>query len=125
MLCSTAKFCQPFTQVRVGEVGGTTLGFYGGVFSPDGQSILGHGYQGAFHLWNNIAAEVSHFRYSLQQIITTVTTIPAFILGYRNHSIGFTVTVMLLREQLMSFPKNAGSHMVAPIVSMASIICKY
>ncbi|XP_078357797.1 elongator complex protein 2-like isoform X6 [Oculina patagonica] len=44
-------------KVRVGEVGGTTLGFYGGVFSPDGQSILGHGYQGAFHLWNNIAAE--------------------------------------------------------------------
>jgi len=41
-------------QVRVGEVGGTTLGFYGAVFSRDGQSILGHGYQGAFHLWNNI-----------------------------------------------------------------------
>ena len=45
-------------QVRVGEVGGTTLGFYGAVFSPDGQSILGHGYQGAFHLWNNVVAEV-------------------------------------------------------------------
>lgn len=45
-------------QVRVGEVGGTTLGFYGGVFSPDGHSILGHGYQGAFHLWNNVTHEV-------------------------------------------------------------------
>ena len=45
-------------QVRVGEVGGTTLGFYGAVFSPDGQSILGHGYQGAFHLWNNITNTV-------------------------------------------------------------------
>ena len=45
-------------QVHVGEVGGTTLGFYGAVFSPDGQSILGHGYQGAFHLWNNITNTV-------------------------------------------------------------------
>lgn len=45
-------------QVRVGEVGGTTLGFYGGVFSPDGQSILGHGYQGAFHLWKNVSTKV-------------------------------------------------------------------
>lgn len=44
-------------KVRVGEVGGTTLGFYGAVFSPDGQSILGHGYLGAFHLWNNVAYE--------------------------------------------------------------------
>nr|XP_058967609.1 elongator complex protein 2-like [Pocillopora verrucosa]XP_058967610.1 elongator complex protein 2-like [Pocillopora verrucosa] len=44
-------------KVRVGEVGGTTLGFYGAVFSPDGQSIVGHGYLGAFHLWNNVAYE--------------------------------------------------------------------
>ena len=47
-------------QVRVGEVGGTTLGFYGGVFSPDGLAILGHGYQGAFHLWNNLSSEVNN-----------------------------------------------------------------
>ncbi|XP_041365470.1 elongator complex protein 2-like isoform X2 [Gigantopelta aegis] len=38
-------------QVRVGEVGGNTLGFYGGLFGPDGASILAHGYQGAFHHW--------------------------------------------------------------------------
>jgi len=44
-------------KVRVGEVGGTTLGFYGGVYSPNGHSILGHGYQGAFHLWNNVSTE--------------------------------------------------------------------
>lgn len=36
---------------RVGEVGGNTLGFYGGKFSSDGQSILAHGYQGSFHIW--------------------------------------------------------------------------
>ena len=47
-----------YSQVRVGEVGGTTLGFYGGVFSPDGRSILGHGYQGAFRLWNKIESQV-------------------------------------------------------------------
>lgn len=37
--------------VRVGEVGGNSLGFYGGKFSPDGKSIIGHGYQGSLHLW--------------------------------------------------------------------------
>ena len=40
----------PF-QVRVGEVGGNTLGLYGGIFAPWGDLILAHGYQGAFHLW--------------------------------------------------------------------------
>jgi elongator complex protein 2 len=39
-------------QVRVGEVGGNNLGFYGGVFSPSGKSILAQGYQGAFHVWH-------------------------------------------------------------------------
>lgn len=39
-------------KVRVGEVGGNTLGFYGNKFSPNGQSILAHGFQGAFHLWH-------------------------------------------------------------------------
>lgn len=39
-------------KVRVGEVGGNSLGFYGGKFSVDCASILGHGYQGSFHLWH-------------------------------------------------------------------------
>ncbi|KAJ9593552.1 hypothetical protein L9F63_014892, partial [Diploptera punctata] len=38
--------------VRVGEVGGNTLGFYGSKFGPDGLRIMGHGYQGSFHLWS-------------------------------------------------------------------------
>ncbi|GFR97899.1 elongator complex protein 2 [Elysia marginata] len=38
-------------EVRVGDVGGNTLGLFGGLFSPCGQSILGHGYQGAFNQW--------------------------------------------------------------------------
>lgn len=40
-------------KVRVGEVGGNTLGFYGGKFSSGCSSILGHGYQGSFHLWHH------------------------------------------------------------------------
>lgn len=40
-------------EVRVGEVGGNTLGFYGAIFSPDGMSIMAHGYQGAFHHWSH------------------------------------------------------------------------
>ena len=46
-------------KVRVGEVGGNTLGFYGGVFSPDGTSILAHSYNGAFHIWTNESGEWS------------------------------------------------------------------
>ncbi|CAI8001653.1 Elongator complex protein 2 [Geodia barretti] len=38
-------------EVRVGEVGGNTLGFYGGLISPGGQLILAHDYQGGLHLW--------------------------------------------------------------------------
>lgn len=36
---------------RVGEVGGTTLGFYGGAFSTDGQTLFSNGYNGAIHIW--------------------------------------------------------------------------
>ncbi|XP_017054373.1 probable elongator complex protein 2 [Drosophila ficusphila] len=39
-------------QVRVGEVGGNSMGFFGGKFSSDGHSILAHSYQGGFHIWN-------------------------------------------------------------------------
>ena len=56
-------------QVRVGEVGGLTAGFFGGVFSPDGSSILGHGYQGAFSLWTKDSEQVAKHR--LSQSVTT------------------------------------------------------
>nr|XP_047935541.1 elongator complex protein 2 [Anser cygnoides] len=38
-------------QVRVGEVGGNTLGFFDCQFSPDGSMIIAHAFHGAFHLW--------------------------------------------------------------------------
>lgn len=38
-------------QVRVGEVGGNTLGFYGCQMSLDGSMILAHAFHGALHLW--------------------------------------------------------------------------
>ncbi|XP_009075425.1 PREDICTED: elongator complex protein 2-like, partial [Acanthisitta chloris] len=38
-------------QVRVGEVGGNTLGFFDGQFSPDGSMIVAHAFHGALHLW--------------------------------------------------------------------------
>lgn len=41
--------------VRVGEVGGNSLGFYGGKFAPNGKSIIGHGFQGSFHIWHQDA----------------------------------------------------------------------
>lgn len=36
---------------RLGEVGGNSLGFFGAKFNRNGDSILGHGFQGSFHLW--------------------------------------------------------------------------
>ncbi|XP_014663840.1 PREDICTED: elongator complex protein 2-like [Priapulus caudatus] len=39
-------------KVRVGEIGGNTLGFYGCQLSPDGCSFMAHGYQGAIHMWH-------------------------------------------------------------------------
>uniref|UniRef100_A0A182N9F9 Elongator complex protein 2 n=1 Tax=Anopheles dirus TaxID=7168 RepID=A0A182N9F9_9DIPT len=42
--------------VRVGEVGGSSLGFYGGKFAPNGHSIIGHGFQGSFHVWREDVA---------------------------------------------------------------------
>ena len=43
--------------VRVGEVGGNTLGLYGGIFHPGGRIILAHGYQGSLHLWKKKSTE--------------------------------------------------------------------
>lgn len=37
--------------VRLGKVGGNTLGYYGCKFSGDGTSVLAHGYKGTFHMW--------------------------------------------------------------------------
>jgi elongator complex protein 2 len=44
-------------EVRVGEIGGNTLGFYGGLFSRDGKHIIAHGSNGSFHLWHNISTD--------------------------------------------------------------------
>lgn len=38
-------------KVRLGEVGGNTLGFYGGFFNATGNQVIAHSYHGAFHIW--------------------------------------------------------------------------
>ncbi|XP_010536323.1 PREDICTED: elongator complex protein 2 isoform X2 [Tarenaya hassleriana] len=45
--------------VCVGELSHCALGFYGGHWSPDGFSILAHGYGGSFHMWRNVSSEES------------------------------------------------------------------
>ncbi|XP_072365109.1 elongator complex protein 2 isoform X1 [Scyliorhinus torazame] len=49
-------------QVRVGEVGGNTLGFYGCQFSPDGSMILAHAFHGALHLWSQNKSKKGEWR---------------------------------------------------------------
>lgn len=39
-------------KIRVGDVGGNSLGFYGAKFSSNGKSIVGHGFQASLHLWH-------------------------------------------------------------------------
>ncbi|KAI8808585.1 WD40-repeat-containing domain protein [Cladochytrium replicatum] len=39
-------------ETRMGEVGGSTLGFHGATFSPDGTYVFAHGYNGAVNLWS-------------------------------------------------------------------------
>ena len=45
--------------VRVGEVGGNTLGFYGGLCNQSGTAVLAHGYHGSLHLWRRASAEAA------------------------------------------------------------------
>eukprot|EP00842_Homolaphlyctis_polyrhiza_P005820 jgi/Hompol1/6239/HPOL_004898-RA len=40
-------------RARLGEVGGTSLGFYGALLSPSGELILSNGYNGALHIWKH------------------------------------------------------------------------
>jgi elongator complex protein 2 len=44
-------------RVRVGEVGGNQLGFFGCQFGPNSTFILSHGYNGAFHLWKRVSED--------------------------------------------------------------------
>ncbi|KAF5751893.1 putative nucleotide binding protein [Tripterygium wilfordii] len=48
--------------VTVGELSHCALGFYGGHWSPDGDSILAHGYGGSFHLWRNVVTDKDNWQ---------------------------------------------------------------
>lgn len=41
-----------FNKVRLGNVGGTTLGYYGALVLPGGKKLLAHGYHGALQCWD-------------------------------------------------------------------------
>ncbi|GAB4840330.1 Elongator subunit elp2 [Ancistrocladus abbreviatus] len=48
--------------VTVGELSHCALGFYGGHWSPTGDSILAHGYGGSFHLWKNVGVNYDNWQ---------------------------------------------------------------
>lgn len=48
--------------VTVGELSHCALGFYGGHWSPNADSILAHGYGGSFHLWKNVGVDCEHWK---------------------------------------------------------------
>lgn len=39
------------SEESVGDAGATNLGYFTGCFSPDGRSIMAHGFTGSLHLW--------------------------------------------------------------------------
>lgn len=39
------------SEESVGDAGANNLGYFTGCFSPEGTSILAHGFTGALHLW--------------------------------------------------------------------------
>eukprot|EP00249_Psilotum_nudum_P012407 c23766_g1_i3 orf=377-2911(+) len=41
--------------VTVGELGHSALGFFGGLWSPEGDTILAHAFSGSFHMWWNVS----------------------------------------------------------------------
>ncbi|KAG6396598.1 hypothetical protein SASPL_142751 [Salvia splendens] len=48
--------------VTVGELSHCALGFYGGHWSPSGNSILAHGYGGSFHHWKNVGTDFDDWK---------------------------------------------------------------
>lgn len=48
--------------VTVGELSHCALGFYGGHWSSNGDSILAHGYGGSFHLWKNVGVDLGNWQ---------------------------------------------------------------
>lgn len=50
------------SEESVGDAGPSNLGYFGGVWSPDGSAILAHGYTGALHLWRRQGMTHSHVR---------------------------------------------------------------
>lgn len=48
--------------VTVGELSHCALGFYGGCWGPQGDSILAHGYGGSFHMWKNVGVDVQNWQ---------------------------------------------------------------
>ena len=45
----------------VGDAGASSLGYFGGYFSPDGRSVVAHGFTGALHLWRRDGARSLRF----------------------------------------------------------------
>ncbi len=61
--------------VRVGELGGNALGFFGGLFGPEGLYILAHGYNGAFHLWKRQVTKVLQGRSCVSCVVCRVSCV--------------------------------------------------
>ena len=47
------------SEESVGDAGAQSLGYYTCAWSPDGRSIVAHGYTGALHLWRRSGAQYS------------------------------------------------------------------
>ena len=48
------------SSASIGDAGAQCLGYFGGSFSPDGTSIVAHGFTGALHLWDQRQGGTPH-----------------------------------------------------------------
>lgn len=96
-------------KIRVGDVGGNSLGFYGAKFHANGKSIIGHGFLGSLHLWkeNDVNSKLwepgvingGHFKEVFLKLhcFFFLLYIRLFLLKGSGHRMGAYRTVSFLR----------------------------
>lgn len=87
-------------EVTLGELGHSALGFYGGLWSPQGDAVLAYGFGGSFHLWQNVGLECPDWQ---PQLVPSGHSAPVvdvawaktgqFLLSASHDQVGFVILI--------------------------------